>query len=91
MAETSLDLVLVHPADEESVIQWLTAMLGGAVWLEHVTRSTQELFARIGNMMETGDTVWRCRSRHIGVLFGNEGLAIVRNGEIIHYENVITY
>ncbi|MDN2583443.1 hypothetical protein [Aquibium sp. ELW1220] len=48
----------------------------------------------IAEMMQDavdGDELWICRSRHVGMLAGHEGLGIVREGSIVEYRKIVQY
>ncbi|SCM79590.1 hypothetical protein KL86PLE_90534 [uncultured Pleomorphomonas sp.] len=41
--------------------------------------------------MRDSDRLWLCRSREIGLLYGHEGIALVRDGRPIVYIRVVQY
>lgn len=49
------------------------------------------MIAPLLDAMVTGDTLWLCRSKHRGVLYGHEGIALVRDRQPIIYLPVVNY
>lgn len=51
----------------------------------------EAILAPLLDDLKSGDELWICRSLERGVLYGHEGIALVRNGQPLLYLLIINY
>ncbi len=86
------DLELVQETTPEGFGEWIgetiTRDFGARDFLDRLP-DPRALLSPLLDTMAPGDSLWLCRSKHRGVLYGNEGIAPVRDGQPIIYLRVI--
>jgi hypothetical protein len=78
----------------DEAVRYFVDEFGPPDWPEvrrNIEAGVEATIARLQKGTETGDQLWLCCSRHLGVLYGNRGLGIVRNGQIIRYESIVKF
>lgn len=89
------DLELVEETTPDKFREWLIEKVGefGRFPLDFVERlpDPRARLAPLLDSMTTGDSLWLCRTKRRGPLYGNEGVALVRDGKPILYVRVIQY
>lgn len=58
---------------------------------DRMVAGCEEMIAAMMQDAVDGDELWICRSRHVGMLAGHEGLGIVREGSIVEYRKIVQY
>lgn len=86
------DVELVQEITPEGFGDWIAQKIeyefGAREFLDRVP-APHVLLSPLLDAMAAGDCLWLCRSKHRGVLHGNEGVALVRDGQPILYLRVI--
>ncbi|OJF92295.1 hypothetical protein AX760_06140 [Pararhizobium antarcticum] len=74
---------------------WFIHRFGGLDQLPQVfvdlLNKPEVLLAPLLDELQPGDKLWLCRSLKIGVLYGHEGIALVRDRQPLIYLRVIDY
>jgi hypothetical protein len=88
------ELALVERTTMEGIFEWevqrFRKFRGAKGPLPPEAKEKSAEFLRpLTEQMQANDELWFARSRKIGPLYGNEGVALVRNGEIIGYKKYI--
>lgn len=91
------DIALVIQVSLQQISGWLLYQFEGLGLPDHLMQHIRDLdllkqgLAPLYDEMLDGDSLWLCRSRSIGPLYGNEGIALVRNRRPIIYLRVLDY
>ncbi|OCP17770.1 MULTISPECIES: hypothetical protein [unclassified Ensifer] len=86
------NLELVRETSPEDARDWLFQQLGGVP--QHIVERFPDpeiVFAPLLDAMTPGDSLWFCRSQKKGPLYGEAGVALVRDGQPILYMRLLNY
>lgn len=91
-----VDLELVRETTPQDLREWIVRTIermAGKVPADLLDRlpDPHVVIAPLLDAMVTGDTLWLCRSKHRGVRYGHEGIALVRDRQPIIYLPVVNY
>jgi len=89
------DLELVQETSPEDFREWVIQKIGGLGGLprdlvDRLPDPRVEL-APLLDAMIAGDSLWLCRTKKMAPLYGNEGIALVRDGRPIIYLRAYNY
>jgi len=89
------DLERIHETSLEHVTEWALQLVGGPGGLSELARRIRnempkELAPLLECMIE-GDALWWCRSAKRGPLNGHEGVALVRQDQVLMYLQMLNY
>lgn len=89
------DLEMVREITPEGFREWIEQKIGA------LGKSARDILDRLPNphvllapllqAMAAGDSLWLCQSKKRGVLYGNEGIALVRDGQPVIYMRFVNY
>ena len=86
MRDLSSELVMVRPITLDEFPAWYLSLTG----VPHRTAPEVRLAELNADMLET-DELWASHSREIGTLYGDQGVALVRDGKPIKYQVIIDH
>jgi hypothetical protein len=86
------DLELLPQTTPQDARDWIFQQFGG-VPQDIVNRfpGPEVALAPLLDVMTPGDALWLCRSRKRAPLYGNAGVALVRDGQPILYMRLLNY
>ncbi|MGH6808619.1 MAG: hypothetical protein ACREEJ_17535 [Ensifer adhaerens] len=86
------DLELLQETTPEDSRDWNFQQLGGVPQhiVDRLPGPEVELAPLLDAMMPM-DSLWLCRSQKVGPLYGNSGVALVRDGQPILYMRLLNY
>lgn len=86
--DPNMEPIPEHPIDRDEAVRVFSR--GIAHFAEKIAPGIDHTIARLLKDAQPGDELWLC-GRYVGPLLGHRGLGLVRNGEVIRYEQMMTY
>ncbi len=96
MADIENKLVLVSTVDFDAIVDKMLRP-GRSYHNDYFVRRTEEvvrrLFEQVSSERQEGDELWWAHSARFDpeAMFGDEGVALVRAGQVVRYEALVTY